>query len=194
MIETLRTAFKKDPALKGGINALEVLFYQGVHAIWAHRVAHFLHRLRIPLLPRLISQISRLLTQIEIHPGAKIGKRFFIDHGTGIIIGETAEIGDDVMLYQGVTLGGHGWWTDHKDEKRHPTIGDHVVIGVDAKVLGPVKVGHDSKIGAGAVVIHDVPAQSTVVGELGKAIVIKGKKVSKTDLREIELPEPEWFI
>ena len=108
MFDAIKTAYRKDPALKG-IKSLEVILYQGVHAIWLHRIAHFLYILKIPLIPRLISQISRLLTQIEIHPGAKIGKRFFIDHGAGIVIGETSEIGDDVMMYHGVTLGGHGW-------------------------------------------------------------------------------------
>ncbi len=194
MLETLKTAYKKDPALKGGIHALEVLLYQGVHAIWLHRVAHFLYKLRVPLLPRLISQISRFITGIEIHPGAKIGKRFFIDHGSGVVIGETAEIGDDVMMYHGVTLGGHGWWTDKKGEKRHPTIGNNVVLGVGCKVLGPVKVGDNSRIGAGAIVIHDVPPDTTVVAELGKAVVVRGKKVPKVELKKLSFPEPEWYL
>ncbi|MBN1157735.1 serine O-acetyltransferase [Candidatus Woesearchaeota archaeon] len=193
MFDTIRTAFKKDPALKRGINFLEVLLYQGVHAIWAHRIAHLLYRMKIPFIPRLISQVSRFFTLIEIHPGAKIGKRFFIDHGAGIVIGETTEIGDDVMMYHGVTLGGHGWWVDDKGKKRHPTIGNNVVLGVGCQILGPITIGDNSRIGVNAVVLHDVPPNSTVVGELGKAIVVNGKKVPKTDLKEIELPEIGWF-
>lgn len=192
MFDTIKTAYKKDPALKG-IKSLEVILYQGVHAIWLHRIAHLLYRLKIPLIPRLISQINRLLTQIEIHPGAKIGKRFFIDHGAGIVIGETAEIGADVMMYHGVTLGGHGWWADKKGAKRHPTIGDNVVLGVGCKVLGPVKVGDNSKIGAGAIVIKDVPANSTIVGELGKYIKRSGKGVEEKEIQKIEVPESEWY-
>jgi len=194
MFETLKTAYKKDPALKKGINVLEVLLYQGVHAIWMHRIAHFLYKLGVPILPRLISQLSRFITGIEIHPGAKIGKRFFIDHGSGVVIGETAEIGDDVMMYHGVTLGGHGWWSDKKGAKRHPTIGNNVVLGVGCKVLGPVKVGDNSRIGAGAIVIHDVPPNTTVVAELGKAVVVRGKKVPKVELKKLSLPEPEWYL
>ena len=149
--------------------------------------------MKIPFIPRLISQVSRFITGIEIHPGAKIGKRFFIDHGMGIVIGETAIIGDDVMMYHGVTLGGHGWWVDKKGSKRHPTIGNNVTLGMGCKVLGPVVVGNNSKIGAEAMIIKDVPANSTVVGELGKYVVKDGKKVKEKDIH-IEVPEPEWYL
>jgi len=193
MFDTLRTAYKKDPALRSGINFLEVFLYQGVHAITMHRLSHLLYRMRVPFIPRLLSQLTRFFTLIEIHPGAKIGKGFFIDHGTGIVIGETAEIGDNVMMYHGVTLGGHGWWVDQKGKKRHPTIEDNVVLGVGCAVLGPITVGKNSRIGAGAVVIHDVPHDSTVVEDLGKAVVVMGKNVPRTDLREIELPEAGYY-
>lgn len=193
MFDALITAYKKDPALRG-IKTIEVLLYPGVHAIWSHKVAHLLYALKVPLLPRLISQISRFLTGIEIHPGAKIGKRFFIDHGIGVVIGETAEIGDDVMMYHGVTLGGHGWWVDKKGSKRHPTIGNNVVLGVGCKILGPVKVGDNSKIGIGAIVIKDVPPNSTIVGELGKYIIKAGKKVTEREIQKMAVPEPEWYI
>lgn len=193
MLQSLKTAYKKDPALRKGVNFSEVLLYQGVHAIWAHRVAHFLYELKIPFIPRLISQISRILTGIEIHPGARIGKRFFIDHGSGVVIGETSEIGDDVMMYHGVTLGGHGWWADKKGQKRHPTIGKNVVLGVGCKILGPIIVGNNSKIGAGAIVIEDVPADSTVVAELGKYLVREGKKVEQKEIEKVEVPKEEWF-
>ena len=193
MIHTLKTAYKKDPALKNGINFLEVVLYQGVHAIWLHRIAHPLYRLKIPFIPRLISQVNRFVTGIEIHPGAKIGNRFFIDHGHGIVIGETAEIGDDVMMYHGVTLGGHGWWTDKKGQKRHPTIGNNVILGVGCKILGPVEIGSNSKIGAGAIIIEDVPQNSTVVAELGKYIIKEGKKVNRKEIEKVEVPKEEWF-
>lgn len=193
MLQTLKTAYKKDPALKKGINFLEVFLYQGVHAIWLHRIAHPLHKIGIPFIPRLISQINRFLTGIEIHPGAKIGRNFFIDHGHGIVIGETAEIGHDVMMYHGVTLGGHGWWVDKKGEKRHPTIGNNVILGVGCKILGTVKIGDNCKIGAGAIVIGDVPPNSTVVAELGKYIVKEGKKVKRKDIEKVEVPKEEWF-
>lgn len=193
MINTLKTAYQKDPALRKGINFLEVFLYPGVHAIWLHRIAHALHKLRIPFIPRLISQINRLVTHIEIHPGAKIGKHFFIDHGSGIVIGETAEIGSNVMMYHGVTLGGHGWWVDKKGQKRHPTIGSNVILGVGCKILGPVKIGDNCKIGAGAIVIDDVPADSTVVAELGKYITKGGRKVKRKEIEKVEVPMEEWF-
>ncbi len=193
MLRTIRTAYKKDPALRKGINFFEVLLYQGVHAIWLHRIAHPLYRLKIPFIPRLISQINRLLTGIEIHPGAKIGNYFFIDHGNGVVIGETTEIGDNVMMYHHVTLGGHGWWADNKGQKRHPTIEDNVILGVGCMILGPVTVGKNSKIGAGAIIIEDVPENSTVVSELGKYIIKKGKKVKKKELEKVEVPKEEWF-
>jgi len=163
--DDVQVIFDKDPAAK---NLAEVLTYQGLHAILLHRVAHALYVRGVPFLPRLISQIARLLTGgIEIHPGAKIGKRFFIDHGSGVVIGETTEIGDDVMLYHQVTLGATGWWKDMKEGrvKRHPTIEDHVVIGVGATILGPVTIGRGSKIGALSLVLHDVPPNSVVVSQ-----------------------------
>ena len=163
MPDDLQVIFDKDPAAK---NVVEVLAYQGLHAVLLHRLAHALYVRGVPVLPRLISQAARLITGgIEIHPGAKIGKRFFIDHGTGVVIGETTEIGDDVMLYHQVTLGATGWWKDMKEGrvKRHPTIGDHVVIGVGATVLGPVTIGHHSKIGALSLVLQDVPPHSVIV-------------------------------
>lgn len=161
LLEDLRTACRKDPALHG-IHMAEVLLYPGLWAIWTHRIAHRLHRLGLPLLPRVLSQLSRALTGIEIHPGAVIGRRCFIDHGMGVVIGETAVLGDDVMLYHRVTLGGAGWWTDAKAAKRHPTVGDRVVLGVGASVLGPVRIGHDTLVGAHALVLRDVPAHSRV--------------------------------
>ncbi|MHB9856996.1 serine O-acetyltransferase EpsC [Streptomyces sp. YIM S03343] len=161
IFEDLRTACRKDPALHG-IHRAEVLLYPGLWAIWSHRVAHALHRLGLPLLPRLLSQLARAFTGIEIHPGAVIGRRFFIDHGMGVVIGETAVVGNDVMMYHRVTLGGTGWWKDRKSAKRHPTIGDRVVLGVGATVLGDVEVGPDTMIGAHALVLRDVPAHSRV--------------------------------
>jgi len=156
--ENVKVIFEKDPAAK---SILEVLLcYPGLHALINHRIAHFLYKKRIFLLARIISQISRFFTGIEIHPGATIGKRLFIDHGMGIVIGETVEIGDDVVIYHGVTLGGTG---KHKT-KRHPTIGNNVMIGAGAIVLGPTKIEDNAKIGAGAVVVSDVPADCTVVG------------------------------
>jgi serine O-acetyltransferase len=161
MLDDLRTACRRDPALYG-VRVLEVLLYPGLWAVWAHRVTHRLYRWRVPLLPRAVSQFVRVLTGIEIHPGARIGARLFIDHGTGVVIGETAVIGDDVTMYHRVTLGGRGWWRDAKGSRRHPTIGDRVVLGVGATVLGPVSVGNDARIGAHALVLHDVPARARV--------------------------------
>lgn len=162
--EDIRTIYKNDPA---ATNIAEVLFcYPGLHALIAHRISHKLRYWKIPFLPRLISQIMRFFTGIEIHPGATIGRRLFIDHGMGIVIGETAVIGDDVLIFQQVTLGG----TSMTHGKRHPTIGNNVVIGAGAKVLGNITVGENSRIGAGSVVIDDVPADSTVVGIPGKVV------------------------
>ena len=162
--EQIDTIFREDPAAK---SVLEIfLCYPGFHAILLHRTAHWFHRKGLPLLARTISQTSRFLTGIEIHPGAKIGRRFFIDHGMGVVIGETAEIGDDVLLYQGVTLGGTG----NEQGKRHPTIGHHVVIGTGAKVLGSIRIGNHVKIGAGSVVVDAVPDNSTVVGVPGRVV------------------------
>ena len=156
--EDIRSVFDRDPAAR---NTLEVLFhYPGLHAIWFHRISHKLWLWRLYWLARFTSNIARWLTGIEIHPGAKIGRRFFIDHGMGVVIGETAEIGDDVTLYHGVTLGGTSW---HKG-KRHPTLKSGVVIGAGAKVLGPLIVGEQARIGSNAVVVRDVPANATMVG------------------------------
>jgi serine O-acetyltransferase len=182
--EQVQTIFREDPAAR---SVLEILLcYPGFHAIVLHRLAHKLYRLGVPLLPRLISQFGRAVTGIEIHPGAKIGRRFFIDHGMGVVIGETAEIGDDVLLYQGVTLGGTG----KEKGKRHPTIGNHVVIGAGAKVLGNIRIGDHVKIGAGSVVIHPVPDHSTVVGIPGRVVRIAGVSVND-ELEHGRLPDPE---
>jgi len=180
--EQLDTIFNEDPAAK---SALEIILcYPGFHAVVWHRLAHRLYRAGVPLLPRVLSQFSRFFTGIEIHPGAKIGRRFFIDHGMGVVIGETAEIGDDVLIYQGVTLGGTG----NEKGKRHPTIGNHVVIGTGAKVLGSISIGSNVKIGAGSVVVHPVPDNSTVVG-------IPGRVVKRNALNHVlehgQLPDPE---
>ncbi len=157
MLEDLRAACRRDPALYGS-RRVEVLLYPGLWAVWAHRLAHALHRWRLPLLPRALSQTARLLTGIEIHPGATIGRRLFIDHGAGVVIGETARIGDDVTMYHRVTLGGRGWWRDGKGSRRHPSVGDRVVLGVGATVLGPVHIGDDAEIGAHCLVLTDVAA------------------------------------
>jgi len=181
--EDIRAAQKKDPAAK---SFLEIVFlYQGLHALVSYRVAHFFYKLHLFFLARLLSQLSRFTTGIEIHPGAKIGKRFFIDHGMGVVIGETAIVGDDVLLYQGVTLGGTGL----EKGKRHPTIGDNVVIGGGAKVLGNITIGDNSYIGANAVVIKDVPPNSTVVGIPGRVTKQEGKKID-VSLDHIHILDP----
>jgi len=177
----IRSIMKRDPAAK---SALEVILcYPGFHAVIMHRVAHFFYRHGWFLTARLISHFSRLLTGIEIHPGAKIDEGLFIDHGGGVVIGETAEIGKNVTIYQGVTLGGTG----KEKEKRHPTIGNNVVISTGAKVLGSFTVGDNSRIGAGSVVLKAVPPNSTVVGVPGKVVARNGLKVTLTDEAEIDL-------
>jgi serine O-acetyltransferase len=181
--EDIEVIFERDPAAKGVLEIL--LCYPGFHAIIMHRIAHWLYKRHIPLIPRLISHISRFLTGIEIHPGARIGRRFFIDHGMGVVIGETAEIGDDVLIYQGVTLGGTG----KEKGKRHPTIGNRVVIGAGAVVLGPITIGDDSRIGAGSVVVNSVPPGSTVVGVPGKVIKQNGVRL-RDPLEHGKLPDP----
>ncbi len=179
----IRSAQKRDPAAKG---FFEILFlYPGLHALVSHRVAHFFYRIHLFFPARFISQVSRFTTGIEIHPGAKIGKSFFIDHGMGVVIGETAVIGDNVLLYQGVTLGGTGIIKG----KRHPTIGNNVVIGGGAKVLGNITVGENSYIGANAVVIHDVPPNSTVVGVPGRITKQDGRKID-TGLEHSRILDP----
>ena len=178
----IKAALAKDPAA----HYLEVLLlYQGLHALVMHRLAHLLYVLKIPFIPRFISQKMRFFTGIEIHPGAKIGKGLFIDHGMGVVIGETAIIGDNVLLYQGVTLGGTG----KEKGKRHPTIGNNVVIGGGAKVLGNITVGDNSYVGANAVVIKDVPQNSTVVGVPGRITKQDGKKMD-FDLDHIHIIDP----
>jgi serine O-acetyltransferase len=180
------TARTRDPAARG-VGSLQVLAtWPGVHALLAHRLANALYRARVPFLPLAIAAIARSITGIEIHPAATIGEGFFIDHGMGVVIGQTAEIGDDVTLYQGVTLGGTGFATG----KRHPTVQDNVTIGSGAKLLGPITVGHGSKIGAGSVVIHDVPPNSTVVGNPGHPVRIEGRRPEGPDADWVHLPDP----
>jgi len=182
----IAAARSRDPAARG-VSAPEILAtWPGVHALLAHRVAHSLHHAGVPLLPRTIAAISRSITGIEIHPAAQIGGGLFIDHGVGVVIGETAQIGDDVTLYQGVTLGGTGFATG----KRHPTVEDNVTIGSGAKLLGPITVGHGSKIGAGSVVIHDVPPNSTVVGNPGHPVRVEGRRLEGPDADWVHLPDP----
>ncbi|MGI6588189.1 MAG: serine O-acetyltransferase [Peptococcia bacterium] len=178
----IQVVFERDPAVKGVWEV--ILCYPGFHAIILHRLAHKLYMKKWFLLARFISQVNRFFTQIEIHPGAKIGEGFFIDHGAGVVIGETAEIGDNVTLYQGVTLGGTG----KEKGKRHPTIGDNVVISAGAKVLGSFKVGDNVKIGAGSVVLKEVPPNSTVVGVPGR--VVKREEKTVVDLEHNKLPDP----
>ena len=170
----LKATYERDPA---ATNYLEVLLtYAGLHAVILYRIAHFFRGVKVPILPRVISQIARALTGIEIHPGAVIGKSFFIDHGTGVVIGETAVIGDNVTIFQGVTLGGTG----KERGKRHPDIGNNVVIGTGAKVLGNILIGDNSYIGANAVVLNDVPQNSTVVGVPGRVTKQDGRKIDRT--------------
>lgn len=180
--EQIDTIFRRDPAAKSVIEI--ILCYPGFHAALFHRAAHVLYKAGVPLLPRVISQLSRFLTGIDIHPGATIGRRFFIDHGMGVVIGETAQIGDDVLIYQGVTLGGTG----KERGKRHPTLGDNVVVGTGAKVLGSIRIGDHVRIGAGSVVVRSVPAHSTVVGVPGRIVRQRG---AEGDLEHGMLPDPE---
>lgn len=180
--EDIETVFREDPAARSKFEVLTC--YPGLHALWAHRVANALYRRRMYVLARIVSHTSRFFTQIEIHPGAKIGRHFFIDHGSGVVIGETAEIGDNVLIYQGVVLGG----TSLQKKKRHPTIGNEVVIGAGAVLLGPIRVGDGAKVGAGSVVIHDVPAEKTVVGVPAR---VAGEHAHLlVDLEHANLPDP----
>jgi len=182
MREDIRAAMERDPAAR---SAWEVLFlYPGLHALWWHRVANFFYRHKCYFTARLISQTNRFFTQIEIHPGATIGRRFFIDHGAGVVIGETSEIGDDVLMYQGVVLGG----TTLFKKKRHPTIGNNVVIGSRAIVLGAITVGDGARIGSGSVVIKPVPPGATVVGVPGR--IVEENKDHGIDLDHDRLPDP----
>lgn len=180
--EDIRTVFARDPAAR---STLEVIFcYPGLHALWFHRIAHLLWRRQLRLLARLLSHISRFLTGIEIHPGARIGKRFFVDHGVGVVIGETAEIGDDVLLYQGVVLGG----TTLKRGKRHPSVGNNVVIGCGAVALGAITIGDGARIGSGSVVVKPVPSGATVVGVPGR--IVEDSRTPFMDLEHGDLPDP----
>ena len=183
--QDIRAVKERDPACR---STLEVITcYPGFHVLFFHRVAHWLWRHNVKLLARMTSQWGRFWTGIEIHPGATIGPGFFIDHGMGVVIGETAEVGENVTMYHGVTLGGTSW----RKEKRHPTIGNNVVIGVGAKILGPFMVGDNSKIGAGSVVVNEVPPNSVVVGVPGRITYRDGKKVVREiDLEQHELPDP----
>ncbi len=176
----------RDPAARGVGTAEILTTWPGVQAILAHRVAHGLLDVGVPLAPRAIAFASRAVTGVEIHPAAQIGDEFFIDHGAGVVVGETAEIGDRVTLFQGVTLGGTGFARG----KRHPTVEDDVTIGSGAKLLGPITVGHGAKVGANTVVIEDVPSRSTVVGNPGHPVRVEGRKVEGPDVDWIHLPDP----
>lgn len=168
--ENIAAYKKRDPAARSSVEIF--LLYPGIHAYIGYKLGHWFHRHRLLFLARLTSQLTRFFTGVEIHPGAKIGRRFVIDHGTGIVIGETAELGDDVLLYQGVTLGGTG-----KDEgKRHPTLGNNVLVGAGAKVLGPIKIGDNSRIAAGAVVLEEIPPDSTAVGVPARVVRVAGRR------------------
>jgi serine O-acetyltransferase len=182
--DDLAVVFERDPA---ATNRLEVILtYAGFHALIAYRLAHWLHVWGVPSLPRLISQVARLFTGVEIHPAAKIGRGFFIDHGMGVVIGETAEIGDYVTLFQGVTLGGTG----KERGKRHPTLGNHVVVGAGAKILGGIKIGDNVKIGANSVVLKSVPTNSTVIGVPARVIKMEGERMPEATMDHINLPDP----
>ncbi|CAH0347490.1 serine O-acetyltransferase [Bacillus sp. CECT 9360] len=181
--EDIEVIFDQDPAARSYIDV--ILTYSGLHAIWNHRLAHALYKRKFYFIARCISQVSRFFTGVEIHPGAQIGRRLFIDHGMGVVIGETCEIGDNVTVFQGVTLGGTG----KEKGKRHPTIKDNVLIATGAKVLGSIIIGENSKIGAGSVVLKEVPPNSTVVGIPGKVVIRDGVKVTK-DLNHTDLPDP----
>ena len=184
--DDLSAARQRDPAARSTAELLTC--YPGLHAVWAHRVAHRLHLRGLRLSARLVSQVARFVTGIEIHPGATIGHGLFIDHGMGVVIGETTEVGDNVTIYQGVTLGGTGKDTG----KRHPTVRDGVIIGTGAAVLGPVEIGRGAKVGAGAIVIKDVPEDSTVVGNPGRPVIVNGRRISESapDLDHTRLPDP----
>ncbi|MGG3891708.1 serine O-acetyltransferase [Metabacillus fastidiosus] len=184
MKEDIDVVFEQDPAARSHFEV--ILTYAGLHAIWAHRIAHAFYKRKFFFLARSVSQVSRFFTGIEIHPGAKIGRRLFIDHGMGVVIGETCEIGNDVTIFQGVTLGGTG----KEKGKRHPTVKDNALIATGAKVLGSITIGEYSKIGAGSVVLKDVPEHSTVVGIPGRVVIRNGKRVNQ-DLDHRNLPDPD---
>lgn len=183
MKEDMNVVFEQDPAARSYFEVF--LTYSGLHAIWSHRIAHAFYKRKLFFIARVISQVSRFFTGIEIHPGAKIGKRFFIDHGMGVVIGETCEIGNNVTIYQGVTLGGTG----KEKGKRHPTVKDNALVATGAKVLGSITIGENSKVGGGSVVLRDVPDNSTVVGIPGRVVIQNGEKVRK-DLDHHKMPDP----
>lgn len=182
--DDIRAVFERDPAATSYLEV--ILTYAGLHALLCHRVSHWLWMRKMPFIPRFLSQLCRFFTGIEIHPGATIGRGFFIDHGMGVVIGETSEIGDNVTLFQGVTLGGTG----KERGKRHPTIGNNVVIGTGAKILGAIRIGDHVRIGANSVVLQDVPPYSTVVGIPGRVVRIKDKKFDNLLMDHIHMPDP----
>lgn len=185
IVEDIETAFERDPAAKSFPEV--ILCYPGLHAIWTHRISHYLWEKGLHLIARIISHIARFFTGIEIHPGAEIGDKFFIDHGAGVVIGETSEIGDNVLMYQGAVLGG----TRNEQTKRHPTIEDDVVIGAGSVLLGPITVGKGSKIGAQSVVLNSVPPNTTVVGVPGRPVQPEREvRTEEIDLRHADLPDP----
>ncbi len=184
--EDLTAAQERDPAARNVGRAEILLTYGGVQAVLAHRISHALDEVGVPLAPRVLANVVKVVTGVEIHPAAKIGRGLFIDHGAGVVIGETAEVGDDVTMYQGVTLGGTGFARG----KRHPTVGTEVMIGSGAKLLGPIEVGARSKIGANSVVIHDVPENATVVGNPGHPVRVDGRRPDGPDADWVHLPDP----
>jgi serine O-acetyltransferase len=184
--EDLAAAQERDPAARSVGRAEILLTMGGVQALLSHRISHALHEAGVPLVPRVLAYLTTAVTGVEIHPAARIGRGLFIDHGAGVVIGETAEVGDDVTLYQGVTLGGTGFARG----KRHPTVGNEVMIGAGSKLLGPIEIGDRSKVGANSVVIHDVPPNSTVVGNPGHPVRVEGKKPDSPDADWLHLPDP----
>ena len=182
--QDLRAVFDRDPAATSKLEV--VLTYAGFHALLAYRISHWLKLHDVPILPRVISQLARWVTGVEIHPAAQIGTGFFIDHGMGVVIGETAEIGDYVTLFQGVTLGGTG----KERGKRHPTLGNHVVVGAGAKILGGITIGDNVKIGANSVVLKNVPANSTVIGVPARVIKTQGERLPDATMDQVDLPDP----
>jgi serine O-acetyltransferase len=184
--EDLTAAQERDPAARNVGRAEVLLTYGGVQAVLAHRISHALDEVGVPLAPRMLANVVKVVTGVEIHPAAKIGRGLFIDHGAGVVIGETAEVGDGVTMYQGVTLGGTGFARG----KRHPTVGREVMIGSGAKLLGPIEVGARSKIGANSVVVHDVPENATVVGNPGHPVRVDGRRPDGPDADWVHLPDP----
>ena len=182
--QDLRAVFDRDPAATGTLEV--ILTYAGFHALLAYRLSHWLHAHGVPFIPRALSQLARWLTGIEIHPAARIGTGFFIDHGMGVVIGETAEIGDYVTLFQGVTLGGTG----KERGKRHPTLGNHVVVGAGAKILGGIRIGDNVKIGANSVVLKSIPANSTVIGVPARVVKTEGERIPDATMDHTNMPDP----